>query len=224
MAFDYWNRRNSFRVGKSPEGGVNDEEKGKYLVRTEKALIATLCLSIIFFNLFRRIPDRRIPRWRPGIGTIASIEMVPATRRGALRRPPNLPVVPIPSEDEYLPEDETIETTELDLLEAIPLFDGSGDGSIMGGGMGPRPIREVIPEYPKAEQRRGVEGIIELSILVNRQGYVDSVKVVSNSTSSQVLEQAAIHAALRSQYVPAKRDGEKVARWIRRPYRFERKK
>ena len=152
------------------------------------------------------------------------MEMIPQTRQGGgLSRPPTLPQVPIPTEDEYIPDDETIEITRFDLFEDIPLFDGVGGGGGYRGIGRPRPIREVIPEYPNAERKKGVEGVVILEIFVNAEGRVDSVRVLSNTTRSKRLELSAIEAAYKSLYVPAKRDGRNVPIWIQRPYRFERK-
>lgn len=216
--------RGKFQLGKVPGGGVQEKEKLGYKVRFEQALMLSLVVMILIFGLSRRMSQFR-KKWPVGPYTITNVDIIPLTRHGGMPRRPDLPQVPIPSEDEYLPEDETIETTELDLTEGLPFFDGIGDG-VPGGisrGSGPRPIREVIPEYPKEERRRGVEGVVELSILVNSQGGVDSVRVVLNTTNSKRLEQSAIRAAYRSRYVPAQREGRKVSRWIRRPYRFEKK-
>ncbi len=200
-------------------------EKVRYRVRFEKALILSLVFTILLFGLFRRIPRQRNRKFEIKGYSFFSMDIVPATTQTGAPQPPALPEVPIPTEDEYLPEDETIEETKLNLTEGIPLFDAIGDrGEGMGsGGMGLRPIKEVIPEYPKKERRKGVEGVVELKILVNSKGEVDSVVVLQNTTKSKVLEKAAIQAAYKSLYLPAKRNGKKISLWIRRPYRFERK-
>lgn len=226
MAFEYGKRHHLFQLAREAPDGASSEDKRVYRIRFEKSLLVSLSLSIIVFVLSKHIPTRRlkIPSFM-GIG-ITSIEMIPNTRQGSTARPPDRPVVPIPSEDEFLPEDETIETTELDLLEGDPLFEGfgtSGPAFSLGGGM-PRPIREVIPEYPREERRRGFEGVVQLSLFVNTRGNVDSVRVVENTTGSQRLLEAAIEAAYASRYEPAKRNGEKIARWIQRPYRFEKRR
>ena len=215
--------RNVFFPLKMPSDGVREAEKQKYRVRLERALIVSLLAAVILFSLSRRMPRRIKNVEFTGGPVLASVDLMPITQQGGVPRPPNLPQIPIPTEDEFLPDDETIEDTSLELLENIPMFDGFGRGSAMGGsgGFGPRPIREVIPEYPKDERSRGAAGVVELFILVNAEGYVDSVRVLVNTTMSKVLEQSAIRAARMSQYVPATRDGRNVSRWIRRPYRFE---
>ena len=218
--------REHFLVVKPLRLGVHGEEKSTYRVRLEKALIIALLVSVSMFLVSRRIPTRPRKLLKlSGLPTL-TMDVTPRTTQGGLRRPPTLPQVPIPTEDEYLPEDETIEITRFDLFEDIPLFDGvggsGGGGSYRGIGR-PRPIREVIPEYPSSERKRGIEGVVILEILVSHEGYVDSVRVLSNTTRSNRLERSAVEAAYKSQYVPAKRDGRNVPIWIQRPYRFEKK-
>lgn len=218
--------RHRFLVMKSLNEGEYGKEKAIYRVRLEKAMIFTLMLTILLFLISRRIPYKPSKTIELTLLSVVSMESIPQTTQGSLPRPPTLPQVPIPTEDEFIPEDETIEITRFDLYEDIPLFDGVGGGggaSAYSGVGRPRPIREVIPEYPNSERREGFEGVIVLEILVNAEGYVDSVKVLDNTTRSKRLEQSAMEAALKSQYVPAKRDGRNVPIWIQRPYRFERK-
>ena len=221
------NLRNRFLPFKSFDKGAYGQEKAVYRIRFEKALIFSLVSALLVFLVSRRLPERTQKTWKlNSMMTAVAMDVTPRTKQGTMARPPTLPQVPIPTEDEYLPEDETIELTQLDIFEDIPLFDGMGGGG--GGGVyrvpwRPRPIREVIPEYPESERKRGVEGVVVLEILVNQEGYVDSVRVVDNTTRSQLIAHSAVEAAYRSQYVPATRDGRKVPIWIQRPYRFEGK-
>lgn len=226
MPFNFGTRQRPFRMAREAPGGASSEEKRAHRLRIEKSLLISLSGAVVVFSIFRHAPERRvkIPCFSR-IG-ITGVDMIPSTRQGSTARPPDRPVVPIPSEDEFLPQDETIETTELSLLEGDPLFDGFGTGGPDAGfgGGAPRPIREVIPEYPREERRRGVEGVVRLSLFVNARGDVDSVRVLNNTTGSQRLEAAAVEAAYASRYEPARRDGQRVSRWIQRPYRFEKRR
>jgi TonB family protein len=216
--------RKTFLLAVRLDKGEHVKEKASVQIRLERGLIFSLLLMITVFFTSQRIPLSKKKAYRLSALTTVAMDIVTQTNQGGLKRPPNLPQVPIPVEDEYLPEDETIEFTDLDVFEDIPLFDGDGTGgsSLVGVGR-PRPIREVIPEYPKSERSRGFAGEVILDILVNAMGKVDSVRVVNNTTRSLRLAQAAVDAALRSQYMPAKRDGRPVPIWIQRPYRFEGK-
>jgi TonB family protein len=216
-------KRNRFWVVKVTREGIHSDEKALCRKRFEVGLMVSLLCMILVFGLSRRMPRGRQRKIEMGPYAILALDPVPVTNPGGIPRPPDLPQVPIPTEDEYLPEDETIDDTKLVLTEGIPLFEGTGRRGGGVGGMGPRPIREVIPEYPKEARDRGVEGIVELAILVNQVGGVDSVRVLWNTTKSKRLERAAIQAAYKSRYFPAQRDGKRIAYWIQRPYRFERR-
>ena len=69
-------------------------------------------------------------------------------------------------------------------------------------------------------RKKGIEGVVMLSLYVNSTGSVDSVEVLQNTSRNKRLERYAIHAAYSSRYVPAKRDGNKIACWIQRRYEF----
>ncbi len=207
-------------------------EKSRYRLRVEKGLIFALLCMILLFLFSRRIPYHAKKQNKVFVSIITS-EMIPMTsQEGGSQRRPSLPQVPIPSDDEYLPDYETIEPTDLDLWEGIPFVDGTGTGNGLfggsgdgtgGGGGGLRPILEVIPEYPEEERKKGLTGIVELSININAEGIVDSVLVLNNTTRSRRLEQSAVEAAYRSRYAPLPDQYKSLSRWIERAYRFDLK-
>jgi len=123
-------------LGEIPLIGKHEIEKARYRIRFEKALICSLLCTILLFLLFRRFPVQSITQ-KVMILSIFTTNMIPVTSQGggSMRRPA-LPQVPIPSEDETLPEYETIELTDLDLREGIPFADGTGAGDGMFGGSG----------------------------------------------------------------------------------------
>ena len=225
MIFGNSEMRGRFILWKTHKEGAYGQEKASYRTRLEKGLIISLSLMILMFLASRRIPQKPKKVWTLSSLTTVALDVTPRTTHGGMPRPPTLPQVPILTEDEYLPEDETIELTQLNVSEDIPLFDGfgSGGGGTYLGPARPRPIKEVIPEYPDSERKQGIEGVVVLEILVNEWGKVDSVRVVHNNTQSRRLERSAIEAAYKSKYMPATRDGRKVPIWIQRPYRFEGK-
>ena len=191
-----------------------------YETRVEKALILSLVLLIVFFVAFKQVRIQR-PKPTPVSLKAISVEEVPATRQGARRPPPKRPAVPIPSESEDLPEDETIEQTTLE--------EGSGEQASQGTSVGvggevfylPRTIRDVIPEYP--EKLRGkVKGVVRLMLEVGPDGRVRKVLVAENTTGSEVLEKAAVKAAKQCLFWPPRdRNGRPVSVWVPKLYRFE---
>lgn len=106
---------------------------------------------------------------------------------------------------------------------------GSGAGSGIGNGIGdgigdgnslaladtipPRPLVQVMAEYPKSESGRKVIGKVRLKVKVNTQGQVEKVTVIANSTHSSACEKEAIEAAYQSSYQPAQVNRQPVSMW-----------
>ena len=119
--------RNRFQMGKSVGEGVHGSEKLSYRTRFELGLLLALGSMVLLFGLSRRIPHYGRKDRGGGKYVVFALDPIPVTKQGGIPRPPNLPQVPMPTEDEYLPEDETIDSTRLVLTEGIPLLDGRGE-------------------------------------------------------------------------------------------------
>lgn len=201
----------------------SEKEFRQYRVRIEIGLIAVLVTLIVLFSIFRR---RSMQSENPPLlfhESVILLDEVPVTHQGRPRTAPSRPVVPIPDENELLPEDMTV-GPELFAAEAgVPLL-GKGGAGDSHGGEGeflPRPIREAVPEFPESDRAKGVRGVVKLHILVNARGRVDSVQVVQNTTGSRKLAQAVKDAAYQSLYRPPGGALKGQSCWITRPYRFE---
>lgn len=185
------------------------DEKRQYKLRMEKSLVMVLAGHIILLTLSRKLPER--PKRNIKLPRLIAVtsEIVPMTRRGNIPLPPSRPQVPIPTEDEYLPEDETIETTDLTYDDFIPQDAVPDDGTVYS-----TKFKEVEEEEPQVKS-----GNVTLSIFVNAFGHVDTVRVVSNTTNSKRFEEDMINKAYRTRY----RFQKAEARWIEQTYPFEKK-
>ncbi len=67
----------------------------------------------------------------------------------------------------------------------------------------PRPLKAIRPDYPKGARQRGEEGNVILELAIDTRGKVDSVTVVASSGHTE-LDAAAVHAARRARFAPAK--------------------
>lgn len=107
---------------------------------------------------------------------------------------------------------------------------GSGTGSGSGGGSGnasvavmPRIVRKVDPTYPAAERNAGITGSGVVRLLVNTDGTVDEVTLVSSSGNAN-LDQAGINAAYKWRFTSAiGTNGQKVRCYLRLPFTFRLK-
>ena len=102
---------------------------------------------------------------------------------------------------------------------------GPGTGSGSGGGNGsvavmPRIIRKIDPVYPAAERNAGITGSGVVRLLVNTNGTVDEVTLVSSSGNAN-LDQAGINAAYKWRFTSAVgTNGQKVRCYLRLPFTF----
>lgn len=84
-----------------------------------------------------------------------------------------------------------------------------------------RPYKLINPKpvYPVAARRRGMQGIVLLSIKVNKRGFVESINVEQTS-GFRVLDQSAVSSVSKWQFVPAKKENQFVSSIIEIPIRF----
>ena len=108
---------------------------------------------------------------------------------------------------------------------------GTGNGSVTGSGSGggsgnasvaimPRIVRKIDPVYPAAERNAGITGSGVVRLLVNTNGTVDEVTLVSSSGNAN-LDQAGINAAYKWRFTSAVgTNGQKVRCYLRLPFTF----
>lgn len=194
-----------------------DLENQRIRSLTYRGLIATICTLIILFQAFKRW-DREVKEvYNLSDSELVLIEDIPVTRQEIQRPVPPRPVVPIPSDDPTIPEDLTIEETELDFEPLAPIQVAEGNQVIIP----PRPIAEVIPEYPEIKAEKGTRAVIELALFVDEAGMVTNVQMISNSTPIKAFEQSAIEAAYQTRFIPAKKRNQPVSVWFNKKYTFD---
>ncbi len=195
-----------------------EASRSDYQRRLEKSAILALSLFILCFLLCPKFDQTKKEKARV-VFTSLSVEDIPVTRQSTRHSSPPKPSVPIPSDDEMIPENLTIDETELDYFLAS---DGRGTGLTADRPtiFQPRPIFEVIPEYPQELQKKGIEGLVKLHLHVDETGKVVEAIVLENTTNNTLCENAAKAAALKGRYLPAKSTNKKVEMWITRTYTF----
>jgi TonB family protein len=70
-----------------------------------------------------------------------------------------------------------------------------------------RRVKEVKPVYPDIARQAGIEGIVSIRVVINKDGAVEEVKVLSGE---QALQQAAMNAVRQWRYRPFLLDGNAV--------------
>ena len=185
-----------------------------YRINIQRAAVISLSMLILLFQLLPKKMERKIVEPRPVMLSFI-IEDIPATRQSVRRgRPaPKKPVVPLPSEDPAFPEDATIDETSIDWEAGDSPFGFSGLTAGRADTIPPRPLIQVMPEYPETLRKKNVAGSVRLLIKVGDAGSVLDVVVSYNSTGNDLCAQASVDAAKRSTYMPARMDDRFIEMW-----------
>lgn len=195
------------------------DSKFEYNANVKRALVLTLLLFLIAVNLSPRVNVQMQDRPQPDIEI--QVEDIPVTRQTFVAPPPLKPAVPVPSEVESIPEDATIEPTTLSNTNFFADVPDGFAGPTASVVTPPKPISWVFPEYPKEVKKKGIRGVVRLSIHINEKGKVSEVVVLENTTGSKACADAAIAAAYDSRFFPAKQAGKAIDYWMTQPYRFD---
>jgi len=86
----------------------------------------------------------------------------------------------------------------------------------------PSPKRSIRPDYPKGARQRGEQGAVVLEIQVDAKGAVSGTKVVVSSGFAE-LDEAAVKAARKAKFRPAKSGNKSVASTARLKLDFKLK-
>lgn len=89
------------------------------------------------------------------------------------------------------------------------------------GQSSPVALRRAPAQYPEQAKRQGVEGFVELDVLVDAAGNPSDIKVV-RSQPSGLFDRAAIRAMMRWKFQPAMRDGQAVPARTRTVMQFKK--
>ena len=203
---------------------MNNENKKFYSKRVHRLEKIAVVILLVFILLFQLIPKQYLKQkiTVQNVSVDFAIEAIPATRQ-LLRRGnprPNKPTVPIPIEDLSFPEDATIDEANYDWQWEGSLF---GNAAITAGKadtIPPRPVLQVMPEYPEQVRKKNIKGSIKLLVRIGNEGRVKDVIVADNSTGSEVCEKNAIEAAYRSTFIPATWQNNTIEMWTSCIYSF----
>ncbi len=83
----------------------------------------------------------------------------------------------------------------------------------------PQAVEQMPPTYPKRASDRGIEGYVELSVLIDQNGYIQQVKVLE-AKPPDVFEEAATETVRNWRFTPALYKGEPVSSWARQKITF----
>jgi len=83
----------------------------------------------------------------------------------------------------------------------------------------PQPVNIPVPNYPDMARQAGIEGQTVVEALVDVDGGIADARVLKSSGNTS-LDAAAVDAAMRARFSPAKQRDKAVRVWVSVPFRF----
>lgn len=198
-----------------------------YIKKLEIGMIGSLIAVTAVFLIWKRV-EVSASLQNSTIESI-TVEDIPKTEQSQRAPAPSRPTVPIPSEDESLPEYETIDFTDLDLQADPPkppppptdedmetMFVAFDEPPMPVGGF--NAVKRNV-RYPDVAQRAGLEGTVVLNLRILANGSIGEIRIIQSVMSA--MDKAAEDAVRSVQWTPAKQRDEPVAVWYVVPIEFK---
>lgn len=210
--------------GKSPDANL----KLTYRKVLELGIVGSLMFMLV---LFRAVPQFAVVPQNTNAKAIEiMVEDIPPTEQIKQAPPPPRPSIPIPSESEDIPEDVTIEATNLDLSD-IPPPPPPPDDDMFGSYVfipydePPTPIGGFAAiqknlKYPEIARKAGIEALVVVGVLIDENGRVIKTQILNDVGHKIGFEEAAQAAVMKVKWHPAKQRDKPVKVWVSIPVRF----
>jgi protein TonB len=208
-------------IYKNPEVDL----KLKYRKIFEASLLIALAILILVFYAFKRFEVEY--QLEKSVDVKIETIDIPQTEQFNRPPPPARPMIPIASEDEDIPDELTIEETEIDFAspveEAPPPPPEEEEPIVEFYALSDKPevIHKVEPSYPDLARKAGIEGMVVVKVLIGTKGDVEKVEIVK---SHPMLDDAAMAAAKQFKFKPGKQRDRFVKVWMTIPFTFRLKK
>ena len=207
---------------KNPEHDLREKYKKVFWICTGINFVLHAAVAVIYPTFEVTAAQRKRDQ------ILLNMEDIPETRQIQRPPPPPRPAVPIETESEDVPDDVTIESTDLDFDEAFvnlpPPPPPGGDDmeeEILEFFMveeKPQLVKGPKPIYPEIARKAGLQGKVFVRFLVGRDGRVREVQVLKGQ---EIFRQAAIDAVMKFVFRPAMQNDKPVSVWMSQAIRFD---
>ena len=188
---------------------------------TSLTLFLMVGLTILF-------PDMKIEsKSTQKVIEVLKVEDIPETHQKKRPPPMERPKIPLPTEDEDVPDDVTIADTELDFdapVVDIPRPMDKNDVEVEEEILEfwiveqkPKLIQRVNPVYPEMARRAGLQGQVMVLFIVTREGRVAEPQVLKGP---EIFRAAALEAVRQFRFKPAMQNDRAIAVRMTIPIRF----
>jgi protein TonB len=132
------------------------------------------------------------------------------------------PKVPVEAADDDDAEDEEIAPTTFDSFDDMPPPPpptGGGGNVFLAFDEPPSLIDFVAPKYPSLAREAGIEGTVAIRVVVSEEGKVIQASILSSDVTP-AMEKAALEAAKKCKFRPAKQRTVPVKAAVMIPFQF----
>ena len=194
-----------------------------YPVNVRLAGLVGIALVIIIFIIYPRF--------------LASVEFedvdqiiienidIPQTQQIDNTPPPARPSIPVPSDDEDIADDLTLDELDFDdfsSLDAPPPPPSGPRVVFIPYDDPPVALSPIRPTYPEIAQEAGIEGVVIVQAFIDKKGRVKETLILKGVPNTG-LDEAAMEAIRKTRFRPAKQRERAVGVWISIPVNFKLK-
>ena len=197
--------------------------KTKYPIVVRLTTLIGISLVILNFLLF--------PRFGNSL-ELEDIEQViienidiPQTQQIDNTPPPARPSIPVPSDDEDIADDLTLDELDFDdfsNLDAPPPPPSGPKVVFIPYDDPPVAMSPIRPKYPEIAQEAGIEGVVVVQAFIDEKGRVKETLILKGVPNTG-LDEAAMEAIRKTRFRPAKQRERAVGVWISIPVNFRLK-
>ena len=197
--------------------------KAKYPIIIRLTSLLGIGLVILNFLVFPRFGDSL---------EFADVEQIiienidiPQTQQIDNTPPPARPSIPVPSDDEDIAEDLTLDELDFDdfsNLDAPPPPPSGPKVVFIPYDDPPVAMTPIKPVYPEIAQEAGIEGVVVVQAFIDAKGRVKETLILKGVPNTG-LDEAAMTAIRKTRFRPARQRERAVGVWISIPVNFKLK-
>jgi protein TonB len=150
---------------------------------------------------------------------------IPQTQQIDNTPPPARPSIPVPSDDEDIADDLTLDELDFDdfsNMDAPPPPPSGPKVAFIPYDLAPRAKTAIRPIYPEIAQEAGIEGVVVVQAFIDERGRVKETLILKGVPNTG-LDEAAMEAIRRTKFHPAEQRERPVGVWISIPVNFRLK-
>ena len=150
---------------------------------------------------------------------------IPQTQQIDNTPPPARPSIPVPSDDEDIAEDLTLDELDFDdfsNLDAPPPPPSGPKVVFIPYDDPPVAMTPIKPVYPEIAQEAGIEGVVVVQAFIDAKGRVKETLILKGVPNTG-LDEAAMTAIRKTRFRPARQRERAVGVWISIPVNFKLK-